>query len=146
MYINLTAQDRALEMLAREISKNNTIHIEFQKSGEEQRLSHEVELALYRIAQEALSNIIRHSQAKRAELLISFGEQETKLEVSDNGRGFEMPKSPTDFASNGHFGLLGMRERADLIGGRLEVQSEAERGTWLSVRLLLPSYKSKKEK
>ncbi len=127
----------ALEMLVRETGQNNTINIEFKKLGDEQRLSREVELALYRIAQEALNNVVRHSQAKRADLCISFGEKETGLEVSDNGIGFDMPKSPTDFAPNGHFGLLGMRERADLIGARLEVQSEAGRGTRLSIRLPL---------
>lgn len=125
----------ALEMLARETSQNNAINIDFQKSGEEQRLSLEVELALYRIAQEALNNVVRHSQAKHADLHILFGEKETKLEVSDNGIGFDMPKSPTDFAPNGHFGLLGIRERADLIGARLEVESAPGRGTRLKVRL-----------
>jgi len=127
----------ALEMLVRETVQNHTINIEFKKSGEEYRLSREAELALYRIAQEALNNVVRHSQANRADLHVSFGEKEIKLEVSDNGVGFDMPKSPTDFAPNGHFGLLGMRERADLIGGRLEVQSEAGRGTRLSIRLPL---------
>ena len=127
----------ALEMLVGETSQNNSINIEFQKTGEEQRLSAEVELALYRIAQEALNNVVRHSQAKRADLHISFDEKEIKLEVSDNGIGFNMPKSPTDFASNGHFGLLGIRERADLIGTRLAVQSEAGCGTQLSIRLPL---------
>ena len=125
----------ALEMLARETSQNNAVQIKFKKSGEEQRLSHEVELAYYRIAQEALSNVVRHSEAAHAELLITFGVQETKLEVSDNGIGFAMPRSPTDFASNGHFGLLGIRERADLIGARLEVESTPGKGTRLKVRL-----------
>ena len=125
----------ALEMLVRETSQNNAVQIEFKKTGEEQRLSHEEELALYRIAQEALSNVVRHSQAKRAELLISFGEKETKLEVRDNGQGFDMPRSPTDFAPNGHFGLLGIHERADLIGASLEVESAPGKGTRLKVRL-----------
>lgn len=125
----------ALEMLVRETSQNNAVNVEFNKTGDEQRLGREVELAFYRIAQEALSNVVRHSNAKRAELLISFTIQETKLEVSDNGVGFDMPKSPTDFAPNGHFGLLGIRERADLIGARLEVETAPGKGTRLKVRL-----------
>jgi signal transduction histidine kinase len=125
----------ALEMLVRETNQNNAVNIGFQKLGDEQRLSREVELALYRMAQEALSNVVRHSQAQHAKLLISFGEQETKLEVSDNGRGFDMPKSPTDFAPKGHFGLLGIRERADLIGARLEIESTLGKGTRLKVVL-----------
>jgi signal transduction histidine kinase len=123
----------ALEMLARETSQNNAVQIEFQKSGGEQRLLHEVELALYRIAQEALNNVMRHSKAKQAGVHISFGEKEIKLEVIDDGIGFMMPKSPTDFAPNGHFGLLGIRERADLIGAHLEVESAPGNGTRLEV-------------
>lgn len=125
----------ALEMLARETSQNHAVQIEFKKSGGEQRLLHEVELALYRIAQEALNNVLRHSKARHADVHISFGEQEIKLEVSDDGVGFNMPKSPTDFASNGHFGLLGIRERADLIGARLEVESAPGNGTRLKIRI-----------
>lgn len=125
----------ALEMLARETSQNHSLVVNFKKSGGEQRLSHDVELALYRIAQEALSNVVRHSQAQQADLHISFGEKETRLDVSDNGIGFNMPKSPTDFAPSGHFGLLGIRERADLIGARLEVESNPRNGTRLTIRL-----------
>ncbi len=122
----------ALEMLARE---TKTLQVDFSRTGSEQRLKRDVELALYRIAQEALSNVVRHSKASRAALNIHFSEQEIDLEVSDDGVGFVVPTSPTDFAPNGHFGLLGMRERSELIGGRLEVKSEAGVGTTLSVRV-----------
>jgi signal transduction histidine kinase len=125
----------ALEMLVREMGQNSSLDIDFRRTGEEKRLSPEVEVALYRIAQEALSNVARHARAKSARLRLDFGVQQITLEVSDDGIGFEMPRSPTDFAPNGHFGLLGMRERADLIGGRLDVQSKPGEGTRLSVRL-----------
>ena len=92
---------------------------------------------MYRIAQEALNNVVHHANAEHAALLIAF-DKDVKLEVTDDGIGFRVPKSPTDFASSGHFGLLGMRERADLIGARLEVQSEAAGGTRLSVHLPVP--------
>jgi signal transduction histidine kinase len=124
----------ALGMLANETNQTNRLEVEFQVSGNERRLSREVELALYRIAQEALNNVIHHANADRARLQISF-DKEITLEVTDNGTGFTVPKSPTEFAPKGHFGLLGMRERADLIGARLDVQSEAGKGTKLSVRL-----------
>ena len=122
----------ALEMLARE---TKTPQVDFYPTGHEQRLERDVELALYRIAQEALSNVVRHAKASRATLNINFSEQEIKLEINDDGIGFVMPKSATDFAPSGHFGLLGMRERAELIGGRLEVQSKAGTGTRLTIRL-----------
>ena len=125
----------ALEMLARETSQNNQLIVDFQKTGQERRLSHEVELSLYRIAQEALNNVIKHSKATRAEVKIAFGNAEIKLGVNDNGNGFMAPKSPTELAPSGHFGLLGIYERADLIGARLEIESSLGKGTRLRVRL-----------
>lgn len=125
----------ALEMLVRETSQNNDVIVEFQKTGQERRLSHETELALYRIAQEALNNIDKHSNATHAELRIDFDTSQILMEIVDNGIGFDMPKSPTDFAASGHFGLLGIRERADLIGARLEVDSAVGKGTRLTIRL-----------
>lgn len=122
----------ALEMLARETSQNHGIQVEFHKRGEEQRLAPELELTLYRMAQEALNNVVRHAQARRAEVKISFGAQ-TELEISDDGVGFDVPRNPTDFAASGHFGLLGIRERAELIGASLEVESALGRGTRLKV-------------
>ena len=129
----------ALEMLARETNHANHLEIDFQKRGQERRLPHEAELALYRIAQEALNNVARHAQTQHGVIQINFADKEIKLEITDEGVGFKMPNSPIDFASNGHFGLLGMRERADLIGARLEVLSEAGGGTRLIVHLPLPS-------
>lgn len=124
----------ALEMLARETSQSSWIQVTFHKTGDEQRLAHEMELTLYRMAQEALNNVIRHSQAKHAEVNISFGAQ-VELEVSDDGIGFDVPKNPTDFAASGHFGLLGIRERAELIGASLEVESAPGRGSRLKVKV-----------
>jgi signal transduction histidine kinase len=124
----------ALEMLAREVGQANHVVVDIQLSGQERRLSREVELALYRIAQEALNNVVHHAKAKHAMISIRF-EKEVRLEVVDDGIGFVVPKSPTDFAPSGHFGLLGIRERADLIGAKLEVQSESGRGTRVSVLL-----------
>jgi signal transduction histidine kinase len=125
----------ALEMLARETGQANQLETDFQKHGQERRLQRDVELALYRIAQEALRNAVHHAKANHALLCISFRDQEVQLEVSDDGVGFQMPKSPTDFAPNGHFGLLGIHERADLIGARLEIESTLGIGTKLTVRL-----------
>lgn len=119
----------ALEMLARETSGADGLKVGFECLGQERRLPRDVELPLYRIAQQALNNVVRHAHANRASLKIDFREAETRVEVQDDGVGFELPWLPTDFASRGHFGLLGMRERADLIGAQLEVRSGPGRGT-----------------
>jgi signal transduction histidine kinase len=125
----------ALEMLAREMESASNVKVRFQKQGVEKRLAAPVELALYRMAQEALNNVIRHAQASRAELSIHFGEDQIELQVSDNGIGFKTPNTPADFAPYGHFGLLGMYERADLIGAKLTIRSTQSKGTLLTIQL-----------
>lgn len=125
----------ALEMLARETAENNNLVVEFQKSGKERRLAREVELSLYRIAQEALNNVAKHSKATHADLKIAFDALVIQMEITDNGNGFKVPSSPTEFAPSGHFGLMGIHERADLIGAKLEIESALGGGTRLKVRL-----------
>ncbi len=83
-----------------------------------------------RIVIEALTNIERHSQATQTKLSLSTSRDELCVEVWDNGIGFDTSKTDA-----GHYGLLGMRERARLAGGKLEVQSEAGKGTLLTLRL-----------
>ena len=125
----------ALEMLTREISQSNPLIVEFQRTGNERRLSREVELSLYRIAQEALNNVVKHSRATHADLSIRYSGSEVTLVIKDNGNGFVAPASPTEFATNGHFGLLGIHERADLIGARLGIESTQGQGTKIEIRL-----------
>lgn len=125
----------ALEMLVRETNQANHLEVDFLLSGHEQRLSSEVELSLYRIAQEGLNNVVKHSKATHADLKIAFDSSGINMEVIDNGNGFVVPDSPTEFAPNGHFGLLGVYERADLIGARLEIESALGKGTRLKLAL-----------
>ena len=125
----------ALEMLAREMESASNVKVSFQKQGTEKRLAAPVELALYRMAQEALNNVVRHAQATQAELSVHFGDDKIEMQVSDNGIGFEAPNTLADFAPSGHFGLLGMYERADLIGARLTIRSTPGKGTNLTIQL-----------
>ena len=128
----------ALEMLAREAAQPGLV-VEFKCEGHVERLGPAAELALYRIAQEALNNVQRHAHAMRADLAVSFGDKRAVLMISDNGLGFPPPSSPGAFAASGHFGLLGMRERADLIGARLEILPAPGRGTTVRVSLPIPA-------
>lgn len=125
----------ALEMLANETGKAFRFPVKFQRRGAERRLKPAVELALYRMVQEALSNIARHAEASLASVTITFTAQEVTLEVYDNGKGFNVPKSPAEFAPNGHFGLLGLYERAELIGASLKIHSSPGQGTRLRIDL-----------
>jgi signal transduction histidine kinase len=125
----------ALEMLARETGQGMSITVKFQHQGVEKRLDPAIELALYRMAQEALSNITRHAQAKNATLDIAYTTKSVTMQIADDGVGFEMPKNPSEFSPSGHYGLLGLKERADLIGAFLEIHSSPGTGTKLIVTL-----------
>jgi signal transduction histidine kinase len=123
----------ALGMLAKETATVSGLKVKFNMTGNEQRLPDDVELALYRIAQEALNNAARHSKAERALLEIVFGAEETRLVISDDGRGFEVPARPDQFAAQGHFGLLGIHERADLIGARVKIDAAPGKGSRVEI-------------
>ncbi|MCA9872876.1 MAG: hypothetical protein KC441_04460 [Anaerolineales bacterium] len=125
----------ALEMLARDMSQTMEVPVLFEATGRKRRLAPDVELALYRIAQEALSNVARHAQAKRAELCIAFTDKEVCLTIHDDGQGFVVPESPAEMAPTGHFGLLGVQERAEAIGAWLQIESAPGQGTCLQVSL-----------
>jgi signal transduction histidine kinase len=104
-------------------------------AGHEQRLREDVELALYRMVQETLSNAVRHANASRISILISFSEQEVTLDVIDDGQGFEVPENLSAFSPGGHYGLLGLFERAELIGAKLRINSKLGEGTRIQVSL-----------
>jgi signal transduction histidine kinase len=125
----------ALEMLSNEAGQNAQLKVEFHKSGPEKRLAADVELALYRMVQESLNNTLRHAQATQASIKVEFTVQAINIRINDNGVGFEVPKSPAEFVPNGHFGLVGLYERAQLIGAMLEITSAPGKGTQLSICL-----------
>ena len=105
------------------------INVSTEVKGMEQRLPSEVELALFRIAQEAMNNIARHSEAKTASIKIECNANECVLRVEDDGKGFEVDKI-TSIDKNGRgAGLFGMKERITMAGGRCSIESEPGQGT-----------------
>ncbi|MFH1909237.1 MAG: histidine kinase [Chloroflexota bacterium] len=125
----------ALEMLARETGAGSELTVRFERKGVERRLDPALELALYRIVQEALSNVTRHAGASQASVCVTFQAENVVVEITDNGRGFTPPRSPAEFASDGHFGLLGMHERAELVGAKLTIVSTLGARTTITVRV-----------
>ncbi len=113
----------ALEALTKEANAK------FEVRGTPARLQSESELALYRIAQEGLNNAVHHAQAKQIEMRLCFERESVKLEIRDDGRGFIVPHSFSDFTRIGHFGLIGMRERAQLVNAKLAIESAPGQGT-----------------
>ena len=123
----------ALRWALRELKTEHSVDGDLQVRGDEQRLSQEVELILFRIVQEALRNIGKHSRASKAEVLISFEEGKITAVINDNGIGFQLPDKVGDLSRIGKLGLVGMEERVRLLDGSLEIKSEPDKGTTIIV-------------
>jgi signal transduction histidine kinase len=124
----------ALRQLVDEVQTRCGVSIRMRVSGVQVRLSAQCELTVYRVAQEALSNVVRHAQATHSRVDLQFGE-EVVLTITDDGCG--IPAAGTSSASSGGgLGLIGMRERVTLLGGSLEVRSRTPHGTLVRATLL----------
>ena len=119
----------ALHWVSREFRTTYGIKISLHVHGSERRFVPEVELLLFRIIQEALRNVGRHSHASNAEVLIEFAENKITASVRDNGIGFQALGKIDDLSRDGKLGLVGMQERVRLLGGNLEINSEPGKGT-----------------
>ncbi len=121
----------SIRRLLVDMSERTHIESQMKVTGQQRRMLPDIEVGLFRIAQETLRNVERHSHANRVTVTLAFGDGRVTLEVVDNGVGFIPPLGTANFAARRQLGLLGMRERAELLGGRLEVQSTPGKGTSL---------------
>jgi PAS domain S-box-containing protein len=123
----------AIRWLAEESEKYSGIKTRVNVIGKEFRLPEESAIALFRITQEALRNVWKHSGATRAGIIVEFHPGKTRITVCDNGKGFTLSGQVGDLAKLGKLGLAGMQERVQLIGGTLNVETVPGRGTTISV-------------
>jgi signal transduction histidine kinase len=131
-----------LTHLAEQFGSNN-LKLQIQIGGTYRPLDATVESEVLRVSQEALTNVIRHSQATSATLTLNYEPMLLMLTVADNGQGFSTAKEGL-FTAQGHFGLQGMRERAQHIGAQLSISSSPSQGTQLT--LTVPLAKQKEER
>jgi len=109
--------------------------IEFEEEGASRRCAAEIELALYRICQEGLNNIVKHAQATRARICLCYNDADIQLRVCDNGIGFDAKTFKFDRDRRGGFGLLGLRERVASLNGQLELTSAPGAGTKIEIQV-----------
>jgi PAS domain S-box-containing protein len=121
----------AAEWLVQNFTERTGIHCEFAVGVPDLELEDPYASAVFRILQESLTNVARHAQASLVEVALDRRNGAVTLMVRDNGRGF----SPTDPRKPNSFGLMGLRERAYLLGGEADVASELGRGTTIEVRI-----------
>lgn len=125
----------ALRALADDLATRTDVPTDLEVAGEPRRLPHEVELTLYRIAQESLHNAERHAAPSRLTVAVTFGPDQVEMVVGDDGPGFDPDTVTVATTAEGGLGLLGMQERAALAGGSLDIVSRADAGTTVTVRL-----------
>jgi PAS domain S-box-containing protein len=124
----------ALRTAAEDSVRGTRLELEHDVGEPPRPVDPEVEAVVLRVAQEAIANVVKHADARRVRVRLSFETRRMRLSVTDDGRGFVVP---SDFQGyGGHWGLLGMRERASQIHGKLSLRSDPGRGTELS--LLVP--------
>jgi signal transduction histidine kinase/ligand-binding sensor domain-containing protein len=123
----------ALRDTTKRLTAQSNVETVVEVAGLMRPLPVEVETNLLRIGQEAINNAVKHARANRIEVGLNFDTRNVRLSVRDNGRGFD----PSEQIADGHFGLLGMRERAEQIGGVLSIDSAPERGTQIAVEVPL---------
>ncbi len=111
--------------------------VRFEASGPERRLPSETEVALFRVVQEAVSNIVKHAEAENVVISLESTESRLCIEVEDDGRGFDVQSVGSEPGQVRGLGLLGMQERVELIGGRFTVESHPGNGTRIAIEVSL---------
>jgi len=123
----------ALRWLTESLTHESSTKIDLQVKGREHSLPPEFEIILFRIAQDALNNVVRHSGATAATVTLDFVTGNFSMTVEDNGRGFSVPENISDFAAKGKLGLQRMEQQARLLDGSFKVSSQPGKGTVITV-------------
>jgi PAS domain S-box-containing protein len=130
--------EEALERLALDVSRTNEFLVDLHSTGPGlPRLPEGLEIALYRMAQEALTNATKHASPKAVSILVHRTATEVRLVVEDDGKGFD----DSEILSESQLGLVGMRERAHLVGGSMTLESSPGHGTTICIRVPLAAQK-----
>ncbi|GAA4873935.1 two-component sensor histidine kinase DegS [Paenibacillus vulneris] len=133
----------ALRKFVQDFEEKSKINTQFEFSGKETRLPSGMEVAIYRLVQEAFSNVVKHAQASHVSLEVTYRQQMVKITVSDNGVGFLVDSVEKKIEKGSHYGIIGMRERVELLEGRMELTSTKGAGT--KVSMLIPIKLDSKE-
>jgi len=121
--------EAALQWMADKVITEDWINVDVELDMHGHELPHEAQLTLFRIAQEALVNTKRHAEASRVVVRLEADDEKAKLTISDNGKGFKVPKPLGELSSTDKLGLIGMQERAQLLRGTFNILSAPDKGT-----------------
>ncbi len=125
---------KAISELLEKIEDNSALEIDEEIEDVDGLFENEAEISIYRIIQESLNNILKHSDATKVRVSIAKTERSVKIEIADNGKGFDV-KATSETNRRGGFGLLGMSERVRMLGGTMAVESAAGKGVKIEIEL-----------
>jgi two-component system, NarL family, sensor histidine kinase DegS len=126
----------ALLWLVNQMKRRNDVeNATFSINGEERKLTPNIDIMIFRIVQESLTNIKRHARATNVVVSMVFQPDLVQLTIKDDGCGFILPQNVSELLDKGHLGLLGIQQRAKLIGGNCEIKSVINQGTTISIAI-----------
>jgi len=128
----------AVGMLVKQTTERHNLVSDFEVGGQQRRLPASAEISAYRIVQEALNNVVAHAGASWVHVVMAFDAEGVIVTIEDDGCGFHVPNHTYNLALRGHYGLLGIRERAQLCGGIVTIKSKVGQGTSVVVWLPAP--------
>jgi PAS domain S-box-containing protein len=124
-----------IRWLTGDMEHRTRITVKLNVLGTERRLAPHVELAIFRIIQEALRNVEKHASATQVDVSVEYAEGKIKICIADNGKGFKLAGDVGDLPRDGRLGLMGMKERVNLLGGEITITSESNQGTKVLIEL-----------
>ncbi|WP_199616774.1 sensor histidine kinase [Paenibacillus alkalitolerans] len=126
-----------IRKLTKDFEEKNRIRTKLDVKGKERRLNSGLEVALFRLVQESLSNIVKHAEASYVHVELTYGAETVSVVVQDNGVGFDKAKMALKLREEGndHFGLVGMKERVELLEGNIEIESNVNAGTKITIEV-----------
>lgn len=130
-----TVLDELGLVVALELLSEQHPHVHYTLEGTPYELEYGQELGIFRAAQEILWNAERHAHAEQITMRLCYADGGLTLSVEDDGKGFVVPRKLQDFATHGHYGLLGIQERMVSLGGTVELSSQVGQGTRISIHL-----------
>lgn len=127
-----------LRKFSQDFEEKTKIRTKFDLFGREIRLPTGMEVAIYRLVQEAFSNVLKHARATFVSLEVTYQVKMMKIVIKDNGEGFDLDTAESKIAKGFNFGLMGMRERVELLDGRVEIETAKEQGTKITMHIPIP--------
>jgi len=125
----------ALNWLIDKVRQECNIKTSLVINSETRSLRPEDDVIIFRVIQEALNNIRKHSEATKAAVILNYKPMQLEIAIKDNGKGFIVPKEISTYSTDGKLGLVGVRQRTRALGGAFNIQSEIGKGTVVLVEL-----------